>query len=102
MNYITIINILKDSINVNNLIKLDLLLCDKIGQVPVECLSVIDIILCTLRINNIFICGLLIIFTFDHTQLQPVNGRPLLTSTYIITCFKMIALKASVRASGYQ
>ena len=44
----------------------------------------------------------LIISTMDHTQLQPVNGRPFLLSTHVITCFKMIKLQCSVRASGDQ
>ena len=44
----------------------------------------------------------LIISTMDHTQLQPVNGRPFLLSTHVITCFKMIKLECSVRASGDQ
>ena len=44
--------------------------------------------------------GLLIIATMDHTQLQPVQGRPFLLSSHVITCFKMVMLKTSVRASG--
>ena len=36
----------------------------------------------------------------DHTQLKPVEGRPFLLSTHVITCFKMFKLETSVRAVG--
>ena len=79
---------------------LDVLFVDEIGQVPADFISVIDIILRRLRDSNIFLGGLLIICTMDHTQIQPINARPFLTSTHIIPCFKMVALETSVRASG--
>ena len=63
-------------------------------------LSVLEIIFCRVRGNNIFMGGVLIISTMDHTQLQPVNGRPFLLATHVITCFRMIKLECSVRASG--
>ena len=72
----------------------------EIGQLPAEMLSVLEIIFCRVRGNNIFMGGVLIISTMDHTQLQPVNGRPFLLSTHVITCFRMIKLECSVRASG--
>jgi hypothetical protein len=85
----------------NTLLTLDVLLCDEMGQVSAEFLSIIDIIMRRLRSNNIFLGGLLIICTLDHTQIQPVQGRPFLTSTHImIPCFKMVSFVNSIRASG--
>lgn len=80
--------------------KLDILFFDEIGQLSSELLAVLDIIFCRIRDTNIFFGGVVIIGTIDHTQLQPVNGRPFLTSSHVITCFKMTMLKTSVRAVG--
>ena len=41
---ISILEILKDYIKLNNLMKLDVLLCDEMGQLPAKFVSVIDII----------------------------------------------------------
>ena len=43
--------------------------------------------------------GVLIIFSMDHTWIQPIHGYPCLTSYHIIPCFKMVALEHSVQAS---
>ena len=77
-----------------------MLYCDEGAQVPAEFLSIINIILRRIKKNNIFSGGLLIMFTTDYTQIQPIKVRPLLISTHAITCFKMVTLKTSVRASG--
>ena len=37
--------------------------------------------------------------TMHHTQLYSVTGRPFLVSSFIVTCFNMVGLKTSVRAS---
>ena len=80
-----------------NILKcLDILFIDEIGQVPAELLSVIDIILRRIRNSQIVFGGVLVIGTMDHTQLQPVTGRPLLLSSLIITCFVMVKLETSV------
>ena len=79
---------------------IDILFIDEIGQLPAELLAVLDIILRRLRDTNIFMGGVIIICTIDHTQLQPVEGRPFLTSSHVITCFKMMKLTTSVRAAG--
>jgi hypothetical protein len=91
---------LRDPKKLNTLLTLDVLLCDEMGQVSAEFLSIIDIIMRRLRSNNIFLGGLLIICTLDHTQIQLVKGRPFLTSTHIIPCFKMVSFVNSIRASG--
>ena len=79
-----------------------MLFFDEIGQLPVELFSAIEIILCRIRQSTVFMGGVIIISTMDHTQLQPVNGRPFLLSTHVITCFKMVKLRTSVRATGDQ
>ena len=91
---------MRDQKKLNTLLTLDVLLCDEMGQVSAEFLSIIDIIMRRLRSNNIFLGGLLIICTLDHTQIQPVKGRPFFTSTHIIPCFKMVSFVNSIRASG--
>ena len=83
----------------NLIMILDVLFLDEIGQLSAELLSVLDIILRKLRNNNIFMGGILVISTMDHTQLQPVEGRPFLLSSHVITCFKMVKLETSVRAA---
>ena len=79
---------------------LDILFFDEIGQLPAELFSAMEIIFRRIRKNNIFFGGVVIISTMDHTQLQPVKGRPFLLSTHVITCFKMVKLEACVRAAG--
>ena len=49
--------------------------------------------------NNIFLEGLLIICTIDHTQIHPIKARPFLISTHVITFFQMVALETLVRAT---
>ena len=60
-----------------------------------------DIILRNIRNSNIYMDGVLIIFSIDHIQIHPIEGHPFLTSCHIISCFKMSALKNYVRASNY-
>ena len=79
-----------------------MLFFDEIGQLPSELFSAIEIILRRIRQSTVFMGGVIIISTIDHTQLQPVNGRPFLLSTHVITCFKMVKLRTSVRAVGDQ
>ena len=63
-------------------------------------LSTLGIILRRVRNTDIFMGGVIIISTMDHTQLQPINGRPFLLSTHVVTCFKMVKLQSSVRDAG--
>ena len=81
---------------------LDVLCCDEIGQISSELISIIDIIMRRLRESNIFLGGILLICTLDHTQIQPIKQSPFLTSSHILPCFKMVELTRSVRASGDQ
>jgi hypothetical protein len=93
-------NIRRNTVKLNFLLSLDIIFCDEIGQVPAEFLSTIDYIMRRIRNNNIFLGGLMIIATMDHTQIQPINAKPFLTSSHIITCFRMVNLSTSVRSSG--
>ena len=42
--------------------------------------------------------GVLILGTMDHTQIQPINQLPFLTSTLVLARFYAIELQHSVRA----
>ena len=53
-----------------------------------------------LRDSNLYLGGILLIGTLDHTQIQSLHSRPFLTSSNLIPCFKMIALRNSVRAAN--
>ena len=77
---IAITKILRNTKTLNMLVSVDILFFDEIVQLPAELLGVLDIILRRIRDNNIFLGGVVIISTIDHTQLQPVNGKPFLTS----------------------
>ena len=77
----------------NLLRMLDVLFFDEIGQLPAEIFAAIEIILRRVPDSNEFMGGVIIISTMDHTQLQPVAGRPFLLSLYVITCFKMVKLE---------
>ena len=90
--------ITRNPIKYNILLPLDILSCDEFGQVPAEFLSIIDIILRRINKNNLFLGVLLIICTIDHTQIQPIKSRSFLTSTNVITYFKMVVLEKLVRA----
>ena len=84
-----------------NFIKyIDILFCDEIGQVSAEFLFSIIIVLRGVRNNIIFLGGLLIFGTIDHTKIQPIKDRPFLTSSHIIPFFRMVELKHSVGANS--
>ena len=76
------------------------LFLDEAGTVSAELLSIMDMILRRLRDNSIPFGGVHIICTMDHTQLAPVTGKPFLVSSHILSCFKMVRLQHSVRATS--
>ena len=43
--------------------------------------------------------GLLVFFTLDHLQTQPINERSILTLSQIVLCFQMVKLQTSVHAA---
>ena len=92
-------NISKKPILYNFLRCLDVLFVDEFAQTSSEMQGVLDIILRRIKESNIYMGGVLIIFTMDHMQTQPIKERPLLVSPQIIPCFQMVNLNKSVRAA---
>ncbi len=78
---------------------LEFLAIDEFGQVSAELITILDIILRTVRKNSSFMGGIFIIATMDNMQLPPVNGRPPLLSPHMINSFTFKVLSKSVRAS---
>lgn len=96
---LAIMKLLKNPRQLNILLSLDVLVCDELSQISAEFFTTIDMILRKVRDSNIILGGVLLIGTIDHTQIQPINGSPFLTATHVVTCFRMVALNHSVRAS---
>ena len=92
--------ILRKTVIHHALLTLDVLFFDELAQMSAQQLSTIDIIMRYIRKSQIPFGGILILGTMDHTQIQPINQLPLLTSTLILTCFQAIELKHSVRPHG--
>ena len=90
----------QDRVKLNSVLTLDVILADELGQLSAGFISAIDIVLRNLRKSNNMFGGVLIIGTLDHTQIQPWEGRPFLTSPQIIPSFKMVNLKSSVRTNN--
>jgi predicted GIY-YIG superfamily endonuclease len=97
---LAISKLLRDPKKINFILGLDILFIDELGQLSSELIAILDIILRKIRNTNIFFGGVLIMFTIDHTQIQPFDARPFLTSIHVIPCFRMVALETSVRAGG--
>ena len=93
-------SLLKYPITMNMLETVNVLFFDEIGQVSAEMISVLDMILREVRNCNIFLRGILGTCAMDHRQLDPMDGKPFLTSLHVITCFSTHMLKHSVRASA--
>ena len=47
--------------------------------------------------NNACMWGKQLIGTCNPTQLQPINGRPLLNSLNIIPCYEVVPISTSIR-----
>ena len=97
---LALINLSKHPLKLHVLQTMDILFIDEIGQVSAEMLSVMDMIMRRVKDSHIFMGGLLMICTMDHKQLEPVKGKPFLLSSHIVTCFSVVRLKHSVRASS--
>ena len=94
-----LINLSKQPVKLFVLQTMDLLFVDEIGQVSAQLLSVLVMIMRKVKDNDIFMGGVLMICTMDHKQLEPVTGKPFLLSSHIVSCFSVIRLQHSVRAS---
>ena len=92
--------LLKDPIKMNFLRSLNVIFFDEMGQCSAEMLATFDIIMRQVRNSNIFMGGVLLLFSIDHSQIQPIEGRPFLISCHVIPCFRMISLDHSVRAAN--
>ena len=100
---LAIMQILKDPKNLHLLMSLDVLICDEIGHLAADFIAVIDIILRRIRENSQYMGSLLILCTMNHTQIQSFGKRrPILTSSHIIPCCRMVNLSHSVRAFHYK
>ena len=82
------------------LLTLNVIFADELGQISAEEFALYEMILRNVRNSTVFMGGILIIGTLDHLQIQPIHGRPFLTANSIIPCFKMVALRHTVRATG--
>ena len=82
------------------LLTVDILFFDELGQISGQQMSAIDIILRKERESQVPFGGVLLLGSMDHVQIQPINQLPFLTSSLVLTCFKAIELKQSVRAFG--
>ena len=91
--------IMRKPVLYNFLRALDALVIDEFAQSSSKTLGIIDIIFKRVKKTNTFMGGMLIYFSLDHLQTQPIKERPLLTSPQIIPCFQMVNLKTSVRAA---
>ena len=97
---LAIIQILQKPKTLQLILCLDVLICDEMGQLSADFLAVVDIILRRLRENSLYLGGLLVICTLDHLQIQSIESRPFMIPMHIISCFSMVELKSSVRASN--
>ena len=95
-----LMNLTKQPVKLFILQTIDILFIDEIGQVSAQLLSVLDMIMRKVKDCDIFMGGVLMICTMDHKQLEPVNGKPFLLSSHIVTCFSVVRLNHSVRASS--
>ena len=77
---------------------LDVLLIDEMGYMSAELLNILDTILRCIRGKSAFMGGVLVLCTMDPQQLQPIKAKPVLLSSLIPTCFKMVEMKHSIRA----
>ena len=83
----------------NFLRAIDGLFVDELAQSSSNMLGILDIILKRIKGSETFLGGLLLFYTLDHLQTQPIRERPILTSPQIIPCFQMVNLQTSVRAA---
>jgi hypothetical protein len=81
--------------------RVDVLLWDEVLNCSDYFLHTVDMLFRMVKINNIFMGGVLMIGTGDRRQTQPIDGRPLLTSPSVIGNFLLHELKTPVRASGH-
>lgn len=82
------------------LLSVDVILFDEVGQLSSEQFSLIDIILRQIRKNDMPFGGALILGSFDHMQIESIQGLPFLLSSHLLTDFTILRLEHSIRAAG--
>ena len=78
----------------------DILSFDEMGQSSAEIIAAFETILHKIRNSNIYMGGVLNIFSMDPTQIQTIGVHQFMKSCHIIYCFKMVTLENSVQASN--
>eukprot|EP00957_Ditylum_brightwellii_P079306 6030244-Ditylum_brightwellii.AAC.1 len=71
---LAIVKLLKNPKKLNFLMILDVILVDEIGKKLSQFIQAIDIILRRIRDNNVFLDGVMLIGTLDHTQIKSIKG----------------------------
>ena len=97
---LAICKLLRDPVKLDFIRCLDVIAADELGQLDDKFMGVTNLIFKQIRGSNLYLGGIKVLGTLDHTQIQPINGRPFLTSIHLLTSFKMIELGTSVRASS--
>ena len=97
---LAICKLLNNPVRLNLIKTCDVIGSDEIGQLDDAFMGVVDIIFRQIRGSDLYHGGMKILGTLDHTQIQPVQGRPFLTSIHLLTSFKVCELETSVRASN--
>ena len=78
----------------------DMMAFDVMDQLSVEIFAFFNIILCKIRNSNIYMGGVLNIFSMDPTQIRTIGVHQFMKSCHIIYCFKMVTRENSVQASN--
>ena len=97
---LAICKLLSDPVKLNLIRTCDIIGADEMGQLDDTFMGIVDIIFRQIRGSDLYLGGIKILGTLDHTQIQPVQGRPFLTSIHLLTSFKVCELRTSVRASN--
>ena len=87
----------KNPLKIDIICTLDILGANKIRQLNDRFIGIVNIILKQIQGSNLY-GSIKILGTLDHSQIQLINGRPFLTSIYILLSFKIVILGTPVRA----
>ena len=82
------------------LLSVDMIIFDEVGQLSSQEFSLLDLILRQIRQNDMPFGGVLIIGSFDHMQINSIEGLPFLLSSHLLTDYTIVKLQHSVRAAG--
>lgn len=71
---LAVLRLLKNPTKLDFICTLQILFVDEMGQMDDGMLAILDIIFRKLKKSNIYMGGVLLIFTMDHLQIKPING----------------------------